>query len=256
MSVSFDLTGKTAFVTGCTSGLGRRMAACLADAGAAVTVTGRREERLNDLVAEITAAGGTARARALDVTDEADLAKAMDEHIDAFGQLDILLNNAGVSSYKHILECDGAEYDFIMDVNTKAMFVASVLAAKRMINAKVEGRIVSISSIGAENVLKGNTLYCMSKAAVKMMTESLSRDFARYGINVNAIAPGYIETELNDKWFASDNGQKQVNSFPRRRLGNAEDLDGALLLLCSDDAGRFISGSTIIVDDAQSRVGL
>jgi len=255
MSVSLDLTGKTAFVTGCTSGLGRRMATCLAEAGAAVTVTGRREELLTSLVDEITQAGGKARARALDVTDEADLTAAMDEHEAAFGPIDILLNNAGVSSYKHILDCDAAEYDFIMNVNTKAMFVASVLAAKRMIASKTKGRIISISSIGGDNVLKGNTLYCMSKAAVKMMTESLARDFAKYDINVNAIAPGYIETELNADWFASEGGQKQVRSFPRRRLGDASDLDGALLLLCSD-AGSFISGSTITVDDAQSKVGL
>lgn len=254
MSVSFDLTGKNTFITGCTSGLGRHMAIALAGAGASVTVTGRREERLTALVDEITASGGTARARALDVTDEEDLGRAMDEAEDAYGPISVLVNNAGVSSYKTILEYDGAEYDFVMDVNTKAMFIASVLAAKRMIASKTGGRIVSVSSIGAENVLKGNTVYCMSKAAVKMMTECLARDFARYNINVNAIAPGYIETELNEKWFASDGGQKQIKGFPRRRLGYPNDLDGALLLLTSD-AGSFISGSTITVDDAQSKQG-
>ncbi len=254
MSVSFDLSGQNAFVTGCTSGLGRRMAIALASAGAQVTVTGRREARLAELVAEIDAMGGVARARALDVTDEQDLAKAMDEAEEASGPLSILVNNAGVSSYKGVLDYDGAEFDFVMDVNTKAMFIASVLAARRMIASKTEGKIVSVSSIGAENVLRGNTVYCMSKAAVKMMTESLSRDFARYGINVNAIAPGYIETELNEKWFASDGGQKQINGFPRRRLGYPDDLDGALLLLTSE-SGRFISGSTITVDDAQSKQG-
>lgn len=255
MSMTLDLSGKTAFVTGTTSGLGRQMAIALSRAGAKVAITGRRADRLETLKAEIEAEGGTVFARALDVTDEADIKAAMDETEAALGPLDILVNNAGVSSYKPLLEFDGAEYDFVMDVNTKAVFLCALAAARLMIKRGEGGRIINISSIASHTVLKGNTVYCMSKSAVSMMTASLAREWARYGINVTAIAPGYIETEINSDWFASEGGQKQIKSFPKRRLGETSDLDGILVLLCSDQ-GRFISGDTITVDDAQSKAGI
>lgn len=255
MSMTLDLSGKVAFITGCTSGLGWRFAHALVDAGAAVTITGRRAERLDALRTELEAKGGKVFARALDVTDEADIKAAMQEAADKLGEMDILVNNAGVSSYKHLLEYDGAEYDFIMNVNQKAVFLCAVEASRRMVDRGEGGRIINISSIGSHTVLKGNTVYCMSKAAVSMMTRCMARDLARYDINVTAIAPGYFKTELNEDWFESDNGQKQINSFPKRRLGTPDDLDGMLVLLCSDQ-GRYISGTTLTVDDAQSQTGI
>ncbi len=255
MSLTLDLSGKTAFVTGTTSGLGRQMAIALARAGAKVAITGRRADRLDALKAEIENEGGTVFARPLDVTDEADIKAAMDETEAALGPIDILVNNAGVSLGKPLLDYEGADYDFIMDVNTKAVFLCAVEVARRMIKNGAGGRIINISSIGSHTVLRGNTVYCMSKAAVSTMTENMAREWARHDINVTAIAPGYIGTEINDEWYNTDRGQAQIKSFPKRRLGLPEDLDGILVLLCSDQ-GRLISGDTITVDDAQSKSGI
>jgi len=255
MSLTLDLSGKTAFVTGTTSGLGRQMALALSRAGAKVALTGRRADRLEALKAGIEKEGGTAFARPLDVTDEADIEAAMDETEAQLGPIDILINNAGVSLAKPLLDYDGADYDFIMTVNAKAVFVCAVQAARRMIKRGQGGRIINISSIGSHTVLRGNTVYCMSKAAVSTMTENMAREWARHDINVTAIAPGYIGTEINEDWYKTEKGEAQIKSFPKRRLGLPEDLDGVLVLLCSDQ-GRLISGTTITVDDAQSKTGI
>lgn len=247
----YDLKGKTAFITGTTSGLGARFARVLAKAGASVALTGRRVERLDALKAEIAGEGGRVASFALDVTDPASIEAALDGAEAALGPIDILVNNAGVNLHKRVEAYAPEDYDFVMDTNAKGAFFCATGVARRLIQAKRPGSIINVASIGAHTPLPGLTAYCMSKAAVAMMTQSMARDWARHLINVNAICPGYIVTEINDSWFETDKGKAQVASFPRRRLGAAEDLDGVLLLLASD-ASRFITGSIITVDDGQS----
>ncbi|MBN9566485.1 MAG: glucose 1-dehydrogenase [Alphaproteobacteria bacterium] len=246
-----DLTGRTAFVTGATSGLGRRFATVLAEAGAAVAIAGRRLERLESLKAEITAKGGKCAAVALDVTDARRIAPALEEAEKALGPIDILVNNAGMNSQGAVLAISDAEFDQVMNTNLRGPFLMARETARKMIARGKGGSIINIASIGALRVLPGLTAYCMSKAALAMMTQCLAREWARKNINVNAICPGYIETELNSEWFHSEKGQEQINSFPRRRLAAEQDLDGMLLLLASP-AARAITGALLTVDDGQS----
>lgn len=246
-----DLTGRTAFVTGATSGLGRRFATVLAEAGAAVAIAGRRLERLESLKAEITAKGGKCAAVALDVTDARRIAPALEEAEKALGPIDILVNNAGMNSQGAVLAISDAEFDQVMNTNLRGPFLMARETARKMIARGKGGSIINIASIGALRVLPGLTAYCMSKAALAMMTQCLAREWARKNINVNAICPGYIETELNSEWFHSEKVQEQINSFPRRRLAAEQDLDGMLLLLASP-AARAITGALLTVDDGQS----
>jgi NAD(P)-dependent dehydrogenase (short-subunit alcohol dehydrogenase family) len=251
MSTPYDLTGRVAFVTGATSGLGRHFANLLASAGAAVALCGRRTDRLAAVKAEIEAGGGRAAAVQLDVTDAAAIAPALDQAEAQLGGIDILINNAGLSVFGLSLELNASDFDKVIATNLRAPFLLATEVARRMIAAKREGRIVNIASIGAFRVLPGVTPYCTSKAGLAMMTQCLAREWARKGINVNALCPGYVETELNDEWFASEKGKKQIDGFPRKRLAKEGDLDGMLLLLCSD-AARTITGSLLTVDDGQA----
>lgn len=248
---SFDLTGKTAIVTGATSGLGRRFALVLAKAGAAVAITGRRVDRLENLKREIENLGGRALPLALDVTDLASIEACVAETERALGPVDILVNNAGMNIQALPHQVTSESYDTTFDTNVRGAFFMAQSIGTRMIARGAGGRIINIASIGAHTVLPGLTVYCMTKAAIGMMTKSLAREWARYDINVNAICPGFIETELNTDWFHSEGGLKQIKSFPRRRLGMESDLDGTLLLLASDHA-RLITGSLVTVDDGQS----
>ncbi|MDE1174469.1 MAG: SDR family oxidoreductase [Parvibaculaceae bacterium] len=248
---SYDLTGKTALVTGATSGLGRRFALVLAKAGARVAITGRRVERLAELKKEIEALGGTAFPAALDVTDVASIRACLDAVEQGLGPVDILVNNAGMNVEALPAQVTPEGYDTMFDTNVRGAFFMAQAVGTRLMARKAPGRIVNIASIGAHKVLPGLTIYCMTKAAIAMMTKSLAKEWARSDININAICPGFIETELNADWFASEGGQKQIRTFPRRRLGLEEDLDGTLLLLASDH-GRFITGSLFTVDDGQS----
>ena len=254
-TLSADLSGKTIFITGCTSGFGVRFAELLAHYGAKVAISGRRKERLDAVAEKITTAGGSVFATPIDVTDEADLLRGYKEAEEALGPIDIIINNAGTSVDTVAINYTAEDYDYVMNTNVRAVFLLSTHHARALKERGAEGTIISISSIGSHTVLKGNAVYCMSKAAISMMTQTLAREYAKFGINVVAIAPGYIETEINSDWYQTEKGQKQVMSFPRRRLGEMDDLDGILLLLCSDEA-RIISGDTISVDDAQSRTGI
>ena len=251
MTKGFDLTGRTAFVTGATSGLGRHFAKVLAGAGAAVAVAGRRIDRLNDVKAEIEDAGGRAAAIPLDVTDAAAIAPALDAAEAALGPIDILINNAGLSVLGLSVDIAAADFDKVIATNLRGPFLLATEVGRRLIAAKREGRIINIASIGSYRVLPGVTPYCISKAGLAMMTQCLAREWARKGINVNALCPGFIETELNDEWFASDKGKAQIETFPRKRLAKESDLDGMLLLLASD-ASRTITGSLLTVDDGQA----
>lgn len=248
-----SLSGRTAFITGASSGLGARFAAVLSAAGAKIALTGRRGDRLVEVERSIRESGGTAASFELDVSIAASIEAAVGAAETSLGPIDILVNNAGVTRQKRVEDFDEADFDFIMDTNAKGAFLCALAVGRRMIAARRPGSIVNIASIGADRPLPGQTVYCMSKAAVAMMTQSLARDWARHGINVNAICPGYIRTELNSAWFDSEKGLKQIAGFPRRRLGEAQDLDGVILLLASPQS-RFLTGSLITVDDGQSLV--
>jgi NAD(P)-dependent dehydrogenase (short-subunit alcohol dehydrogenase family) len=244
------LEGKVALVTGASSGLGYHFAQVLGDAGARVVIAARRTEKLSELSAILTAASVDHLVLSLDVTQVDKIAEAFDTCEQAGFAIDILVNNAGINVPKASLDMTPADYDQIFDTNTKAAFFMACEAARRMVARGVEGRIINIASVGAQNVLTGLTVYCMSKSAIAMMTRSLAREFARQNININGICPGYIETEINDFWWKTDAGQKQIKAWPKRRLGNPDDLDGALLLL-SGPAGKGMTGTLITVDDGQ-----
>jgi len=249
------LEGRSAVVTGAASGLGRRFAHVLAGAGASVALMGRRVERLETEAAAIRANGGRAAAIALDVADAAAIGPALDRAEEALGPLSILVNNAGVGGEGMALDISVADFDQTFAVNVRGVFFAAREAAARMIaNGQAEAghaRIVNIASIAASTVLPGLSVYCASKAAVAMLTKSLAREWARRQIAVNAICPGYIETEINAHWFAAEGGQKQIRSFPRRRLMNEDVLDETLLMLAGPSGG-FITGSLFTIDDGQS----
>jgi NAD(P)-dependent dehydrogenase (short-subunit alcohol dehydrogenase family) len=245
--MNIDLSGKTAFVTGATSGLGVHFARILANNGARVAVAGRRTDRLKEVAGSV----GSALAVSLDVTDAERIPKALDEVEAALGPIDILVNNAGMSVQGFATELKADDFDRVMSTNVRGPFLLATEVARRMIARKAEGRIINIASIGSIRVLPGLTAYCTSKAALAMMTQSLAREWARYGIAVNALCPGYIETELNDFWFKSEQGAAQVRTFPRKRLMQEGDLDGMFLLLASDRA-KAITGSVLVIDEGQS----
>lgn len=250
IEISNDLTGKTALVTGASSGLGERFARVLAAAGATVIIAARRTDRLATLQETITAAGGTAHAMALDV-NELDKIPGFYDGLAADGLLpDILVNNAGLNVVKPANDYTIDDYNTVMGTNVTAPFFLSTELAKRHIPAGTEARIINIASVGGYTVLPGNTAYTVSKAAIMMMTRGHAREWARYGINVNAICPGYVETEINDFWWETEGGQKHINSFPRRRLADKSDLDGTLLLLAGP-LGKGMTGTSITVDDGQ-----
>jgi NAD(P)-dependent dehydrogenase (short-subunit alcohol dehydrogenase family) len=252
---AFDLTGRTALVTGASSGIGRRLALGLAAAGAKVVVGARRADRLAKLVAEIEAAGGRALAVTLDVAEEASVIAAYDAAEAAFGPVDTVYANAGMNNEGLALDLPIEAFDQMVAVNLRGVFLTAREAARRMIKAgsrqSGRGRIVLISSIGAHTVLPGLATYCATKAGVAMLGRSLAREWARQGININSVCPGFLETELNRDWFASEGGQKQIQGFPRKRLMVEADLDPMLLYLGSD-AARAVTGSVFTLDDGQS----
>ena len=238
-------------MTGATSGLGRRFALILAKAGASVAITGRRVDRLADLKAEIEAMGRKALPVALDVTDTASIAACVEAVEAGLGIVDILVNNAGMNVEAMAHEVTPEGYDTMFNTNVRGAFFMAQAVGARMLMRDQGGRIINIASIGAFTQLPGLVIYTMTKAAIAMMTKSLAKEWARKQINVNAICPGFIETELNSEWFHTEGGARQIKSFPRRRLGTESDLDGTLLLLASDHS-RFITGSLFTADDGQS----
>lgn len=249
-SITFDLSGQTAFITGASSGFGVRFAEVLSAAGATVVITGRRVERLSALKEKIESRGGRAVPLALDVTKVEQIRACVAQAEQLAGPISILVNNAGLNVQSSASALSEADYDTIMDTNVKGAFFVAQTVGSRMAEQRIQGRIVNIASIGAFKALPGLVAYSMSKAAIGMMTKGLAREWAKHHIAVNALCPGFIETELNRDWFATEGGKKQVASFPRRRLGKEEDLDGMLLMLCSAHAS-FITGSLFTVDDGQ-----
>jgi hypothetical protein len=242
------LDGKHALVTGASSGLGWRFAVTLAAAGASVSVAARRTDRLEALRAEIEQAGGRAHPVAIDVTSVASVRAGVAAAEAALGPLDILVNNSGVSVTKRAGEVEEADYDFVMDTNAKGAFFVAQAAGRAMIAAKRPGRIINIASAAGLRALGQLSVYCMSKAAVIHLTRALALEWGRYGINVNALCPGYIETEINRDYWETDGGRKLLALLPRRRVGKPEDLDGLLLLLASEHSG-FVNAAVIAADD-------
>ncbi len=253
MATSFDLTGRTALVTGASSGLGARFARLLADNGAQVVLASRRVERLKELRAEIEAAGGQAHVVALDVTDNSGIEAAVAQAETMGGPVDILVNNSGVSTTQRLVDVTPQDYDFVFSTNTRgAFFVAQAVARRMIARARDEpqrhARIINVASMAGLRALAQIGIYSMSKAAVIHMTRSMALEWGRYNININAVCPGYIETELNAQHWQTEAGQKLIRMLPRRRIGTPEHLDGVMLLLASDQSD-FINGAIIAADD-------
>ena len=243
----FDLSGRVALVTGASSGIGRHLSLTLAAAGAEVVVTARRIDLLHTLVAEIEVNGGKAHAIALDVTRRQSIQACLDATVETCGRLDIVVNNAGVSNTKNVLKYDDDDWDAIIDTNLKGAWILAQEAAQRMIGFNRGGSVINVTSILAERVSGGVGPYCAAKAGLSHLTRSMAMELARYAIRVNAIAPGYIVTELNEEFLRSPAGDQLKSRIPSRNFGEASSLDGALLLLASD-AGRYMTGSEIVVD--------
>jgi NAD(P)-dependent dehydrogenase (short-subunit alcohol dehydrogenase family) len=247
----FDLTGRVALVTGASSGIGAHFAAVLAQAGASVVLVARRADRLDAVAKRIALAGGKALTVAADVRDRAAMARAFDAAERAFGLVDILINNAGVAHATRAVELSEEEWRRVIGTNLDAVLFASQEAARRLINAEKGGAIVNISSVLGFGVSKGVAAYAVAKAGVIQLTRSLGLELASRRIRVNAIAPGWIVTDLNREYLASEKGAALVNHIPIGRFGEERDLDGVLLLLVSD-AGRFMTGTTVVVDGGQT----
>ena len=249
-SEMFDLTGRVALVTGASSGLGTQFARALADNGAAVALVARRADRLAALRDEIVAKGGRAVAIEADVNDRAAMLKAFDAAEQALGTVTILVNNAGVAHGGRAVEMTPEDWRRVLTTNLDAVFYWAQEAAKRMLAANRQGAIVNIASVLGLMVAKGGAAYATAKAGVVQVTKALAVELAFKGIRVNAIAPGWFVTEMNDDYLNSEAGAKIKRDIPMGRFGNAGDLDGALLLLTSD-AGAYMTGATIVVDGGQ-----
>lgn len=256
MGIEVNFEGKVALITGASSGLGARFAKVLSQAGAQVVLASRRVERLKELRAEIEAEGGAAHVVSLDVTDYGSIKSAIAHAETEAGAIDILVNNSGVSTTQKLVDVTPEDYAYVMDTNQRGAFFVAQEAAKRMIarakgDPKKQHRIINIASVAGLRVLPQIGIYCMSKAAVIHMTKSMAVEWGRYGINVNAICPGYISTEINEAHFETEQGRTLINMLPRKRLGKPEDLDGLLLLLASEES-HFINGGIFTADDGMS----
>jgi NAD(P)-dependent dehydrogenase (short-subunit alcohol dehydrogenase family) len=243
----FDLTGRVALVTGASSGLGARFATGLAENGAAVALVARRADRLDALRKAIEAAGGRAIAIEADVLDRAAMARAFDAAEQAFGTVTILVNNAGIAHADRAVEMDPTLWRRVLATNLDAVFYWAQEGARRMLAAKQKGAVINIASVLGFGVAKGVVAYTTAKAGVVQLTKALGLELAFKGVRVNAIAPGWFDTDINHDYLNSDEGKKLMRAIPAGRFGQDGDLDGALLLLASD-AGRYMAGTTIVVD--------
>jgi len=247
------VAGRVALVTGASSGLGKRFAQVLAAEGAKVVVAARRKDRLEELVKELGA--DKAFAVGCDVTDEAQVVAMFEAAEARFGLVDTVVNNAGMTHANNALTQDIAEFRKIMDLNVTSVWLVAREAARRLIKAGPEksahGRVVNIASMAGRIIVPNVSAYNASKAACAHLTRSLAREWARHGINVNALSPGYVATELTEEWLNGEGGAKTIGKSPRRRIMDETSLDEALLFLCSD-AAKFVTGTDVLVDDGQS----
>ncbi len=246
LSDLFSLSGKTALVTGASSGLGRRFALTLAKAGADVVLAARRTDKLNELAGEVAGLGRRAEAVAMDVTDLDSIGQAVQMAHRNMGRIDILVNNAGVAVTKSAFDHGEEDWDFVVDTNLKGAFFVAQTVAKTMAEDG-GGSIVNIASILGERVLKQLSSYAAAKAGLVQVTKTMALEWARYNIRVNAIAPGYIITEINRDFLTGEGGDKMRKGVPLRRFGEESDLDGPLLLLAGGASG-FMTGSVLTGD--------
>lgn len=255
LGVSIDLSGRTIMVTGASSGLGENFARVLAASGATVVVAARRAERLEELVAEIRNQGGTAHAVAMDVADPASVQTGFAAAEAAVGPINTLVANAGVATDTMSLDQPVSDMDVLLSVNLRGVMLTVQAAARQMVASgsadRGDGRIIIIGSITAEKIFAGAALYGATKAAVRHLGRSLAREWARKGININIIQPGYFESEMTSAMISSPMGERLIASFPRKRLRDKTDLNPPLLWLASD-ASAGITGTVITVDDGQS----
>ncbi len=243
----FRLDGKRVLVTGASSGLGRHFALLVASVGAQVAVAARRAEKLADLVREIEDAGGQASAHALDVTSPESVRACFDSLAAGPGVPDVVINNAGVTVTKPLLQQTPEDYDHVLDTNLKGMWLVATEAARRMVARGAGGCVVNVASILGERVAAGVAPYAISKAGVLQATKAMALELARHEIRVNALMPGYIVTDLNQDFLEGELGDKLRSRIPSRQFGQLSGLDGPLLLLASD-AGRAMSGACVAVD--------
>ncbi len=243
----FDLSGKVALFIGGGGGLGKVVSLGLARAGANVIPVSRNKERNADLVEEIMALGRKSFLTSVDITDRLDIKRLVDEVIEKFGKIDILINAAGKNYKKPALELTEKEWDDVLEVNAKGVFLVSQIVGEKMI-AQGGGKIINFASLGSHLGITRSVAYCSSKGAVMQMTKVLAAEWAPYGINVNCISPGYFKTPLTEKVLSEkETCEKIINRTPMRRLGIPEDLVGAVIFLASD-ASNFVTGTTIAVD--------
>lgn len=244
----FDLTGSVALITGASSGLGEHFAKVLAQAGAKVVVAARRVDRLQKLVEKINTAGGSASAVAMDVSDTASVSAGFIAAEKYYGTLDVLINNAGVAKPVAFLKSKEEDWDFVMQTNLKAAWRVAREFSERLVAANKPGAVINIGSVLGLGVGYGETLYSISKAGLVQLTKNMALELMRHQIRVNALCPGYFETEINTDYFHTERGQAyNANNIPSKRLGQLEELSGPLLLLASE-AGSFVNGVALAVD--------
>jgi hypothetical protein len=259
MSYQIDLSGRVALVTGASSGLGTQFAKTLASAGAAVVLAGRNMERLKTLRAEIEGDGGDAHVVTLDVTDVDSIRSAVAHAETEMGTIDILVNNSGASTQQKLTDVTEDDFDLMFDINTRGAFFVAQEVGKRMLGRAqgsapgtfTGGRIVNIASMAGLKALSQIGVYSMSKAAVIHMTRAMALEWGKHGINVNAICPGYIETEMNHRQWLTDAGKRLIDTLPRKRIGQPQDLDAVLMMLCANES-HFINGAIIQADDGHA----
>ncbi len=256
MAYSIELSGRVALVTGASSGLGWRFAEVLAQAGAAVVLAGRRAEPLKELRARIEGQGGDAHVVELDVTDQPSIKAAVAHAETEMGPIDILVNNAGVATQGNLLDVSQEAFDEMFDTNVRGAFFVAQEVARRMVSRSLGvtpgtwtgGRIINIASVAGLRVFPKIGAYAMSKAAVVHMTRAMALEWGKYGINTNALCPGYIDTGMNHHHWQTESGQRLIQMLPRKRLGKPEDLDALIVLLASDQSG-LVNGAIVTADD-------
>ena len=247
----FDLTGQRAIVTGASRGLGRHFVLTLARVGAEVVLAARGVDRLEATVKEIEEFGGAAVAIQVDVTDGKSVKRCVETAEKALGPIHILVNNAGIAVTKPMLEHTEEDWDSVLDTNLKGIWLMAQEVTRRMVHRGQGGSIINIASVLGERGIAQLPGYCASKGGIINLTRAMAIELASHGIRVNTIAPGYIETDMNREFFATQAGQRLIKRIPQRRVGQVEDLDGVLLLLASD-ASRYMTGSIITIDGGQS----
>jgi NAD(P)-dependent dehydrogenase (short-subunit alcohol dehydrogenase family) len=251
----FDLKGRVAVVTGASAGLGEHFARVLAGAGAQVVIAARRLPRLEALADELRAEGATVLPLEADVTHTAAISYLFDAAEEQLGTPTIIVNNSGLARAASSLELEDDDWDVVLNTNLRGAWMVAREAARRMVAAASGGSIINLASITGLRVARGMTSYAASKAGLMAVTRNMALELARYGIRVNALAPGYILTDMNREFFDSEPGLEMIKRIPQRRIGRPDELDGALLLLASD-ASSYMSGSVITIDGGHMQSAL